>query len=104
VMPPHGGFGGNTGVQDAQNLAWKLAWMLNGGACWPDLLDTYEQERRPVCEFTVEQAYSRYVTLRRLWSRWQAPRASARIESSPGNACAAPVAERWSLYAGSAGQ
>jgi hypothetical protein len=61
VMPPHGGFGGNTGVQDAQNLAWKLAWVLQGAAS-PDLLDTYEQERRPVCEFTVEQAYSRYVT------------------------------------------
>ena len=61
VMPPHGGFGGNTGVQDAQNLAWKLAWVLKGAA-ESDLLDTYEQERRPVCEFTVEQAYSRYVT------------------------------------------
>ena len=61
VMPPHGGFGGNTGVQDAQNLAWKLAWVLKGAAP-PELLDTYDQERRPVCEFTVEQAYSRYVT------------------------------------------
>ena len=61
VMPPNGGFGGNTGVQDAQNLAWKLAWVLKGAAA-PDLLDTYDQERRPVCEFTVEQAYSRYVT------------------------------------------
>jgi len=61
VMPPHGGFGGNTGVQDAQNLAWKLSWVLNGKAS-PDLLDTYEQERKAVCEFTVEQAYSRYVT------------------------------------------
>ena len=61
VMPPHGGFGGNTGVQDAQNLAWKLTWVLNGKAS-PELLDTYERERRPVGEFTVEQAYSRYVT------------------------------------------
>jgi len=61
VMPPHGGFGGNTGVQDAQNLAWKLAWVLKSAAA-PDLLDTYNAERRPVCEFTVEQAYSRYVT------------------------------------------
>ncbi len=61
VMPPHGGFGGNSGVQDAQNLAWKLAWVLKGAAS-PDVLDTYDQERRPVCEFTVEQAYSRYVT------------------------------------------
>jgi 2-polyprenyl-6-methoxyphenol hydroxylase-like FAD-dependent oxidoreductase len=61
VMPPHGGFGGNTGVQDAQNLAWKLARVLKGAAP-PDLLATYDAERRPVCEFTVEQAYSRYVT------------------------------------------
>lgn len=61
VMPPHGGFGGNTGVQDAQNLAWKLAWVLKSAAS-PDLLDTYDLERRPVCEFTVEQAYARYVT------------------------------------------
>ncbi|MEP6961720.1 MAG: FAD-dependent monooxygenase [Acidobacteriota bacterium] len=61
VMPPNGGFGGNTGVQDAQNLAWKLAAVLLGDA-GAKLLDTYEAERRPVAEFTVEQAYSRYVT------------------------------------------
>ena len=61
VMPPYGGFGGNTGVQDAQNLAWKMAWVLKGEAP-PELLDSYDQERRPVGEFTVEQAYSRYVT------------------------------------------
>ena len=61
VMPPYGGFGGNTGVQDAQNLAWKLAWVLKRAAS-PDLLDTYDPERRPVCAFTVEQSYARYVT------------------------------------------
>ena len=61
VMPPNGGFGGNTGVQDAQNLAWKLAMVLKGTAR-PDLLSTYEAERRPAAAFTVEQAYSRYVT------------------------------------------
>jgi len=59
-MPPTGGFGGNTGVQDAHNLAWKLALVLQGTA-GPELLDTYEAERRPVGAFTVEQAYSRYV-------------------------------------------
>jgi len=60
VMPPTGGFGGNTGVQDAHNLAWKLAMVLNGRA--PEkLLDTYEVERAPVAAFTVEQAYTRYV-------------------------------------------
>lgn len=61
VMPPNGGFGGNTGMQDAHNLAWKLAMVLKGEAD-PALLDTYETERRPVGAFTVEQAYARYVT------------------------------------------
>ena len=60
VMPPTGGFGGNTGVQDAHNLAWKLALVL-GQTAGPDLLDTYEPERRPAAEFSVEQAYTRYV-------------------------------------------
>jgi 2-polyprenyl-6-methoxyphenol hydroxylase-like FAD-dependent oxidoreductase len=60
VMPPSGGFGGNTGVQDAHNVAWKLAMVLKGQA-GPDLLATYDIERRPAAAFTVEQAYSRYV-------------------------------------------
>ena len=60
VVPPNGGFGGNTGVHDAHNLAWKLALVLNGTA-GPGLLETYDAERRPVGEFTVEQSYSRYV-------------------------------------------
>jgi 2-polyprenyl-6-methoxyphenol hydroxylase-like FAD-dependent oxidoreductase len=60
AMPPTGGFGGNTGVADANNLAWKLAYVLHGDA-GPGLLDTYDAERRPVGEFTVEQAYTRYV-------------------------------------------
>ena len=59
-MPPTGGFGGNTGVQDGHNLAWKLALVL-GGAAGPELLSTYEAERLPVGELTVEQAYTRYV-------------------------------------------
>jgi hypothetical protein len=61
TMPPNGGFGGNTGVQDAHNLAWKLAFVLRGLA-GPGLLDTYDHERRAVGELTVEQAYARYVT------------------------------------------
>jgi 2-polyprenyl-6-methoxyphenol hydroxylase-like FAD-dependent oxidoreductase len=61
VMPPSGGFGGNTGVQDAHNIAWKLALVLKGLA-GPELLASYDLERRPAAAFTVEQAYSRYVT------------------------------------------
>ncbi len=60
VVPPTGGFGGNTGVQDAANLAWKLAKVLKGEA-GEALLDSYEAERRPVGLLTVEQAYTRYV-------------------------------------------
>jgi 2-polyprenyl-6-methoxyphenol hydroxylase-like FAD-dependent oxidoreductase len=60
VMPPTGGWGGNAGIQDAHNLAWKLALVLNSVA-GPELLDTYEAERRPIDELTVEQAYTRYV-------------------------------------------
>ena len=60
AMPPTGGFGGNTGVHDADNLAWKLAAVLNGTA-GPELLATYDAERRPVGEFTAEQAYTRWV-------------------------------------------
>jgi 2-polyprenyl-6-methoxyphenol hydroxylase-like FAD-dependent oxidoreductase len=61
LMPPNGGFGGNTGFHDAHNLAWKLAYALNGVA-GPGLLASYEAERQPVAKFTVEQAYTRYVT------------------------------------------
>ncbi len=61
VVPPNGGFGGNTGIQDVHNLAWKLGFVIRGLA-GPELLDTYDQERRPIGELTVEQAYARYVT------------------------------------------
>ncbi|HYG07682.1 MAG TPA: FAD-dependent oxidoreductase [Stenotrophomonas sp.] len=46
--PPTGGQGLNTSAQDAYNLGWKLAAVLRGAA--DSLLDSYEQERRPVAE------------------------------------------------------
>ncbi|MDQ0466015.1 2-polyprenyl-6-methoxyphenol hydroxylase-like FAD-dependent oxidoreductase [Caulobacter ginsengisoli] len=57
-MPPTGGFGGNTGIHDAHNLAWKLAHVLNGRAD-PALLDTYDVERRHVAARTLAQALAR---------------------------------------------
>jgi len=66
VMPPNGGFGGNTGIHDVHNLAWKLALVLQGHAS-PRLLDSYEPERKPVSRFTVEQAFTRYVTRTAPW-------------------------------------
>jgi 2-polyprenyl-6-methoxyphenol hydroxylase-like FAD-dependent oxidoreductase len=47
IHPPTGGQGMNTGIQDAHNLAWKLALVLKGEAP-ASLLDSYEAERRPV--------------------------------------------------------
>jgi 2-polyprenyl-6-methoxyphenol hydroxylase-like FAD-dependent oxidoreductase len=46
VHPPTGGQGLNTSAQDAYNLGWKLAAAVKGAD--PTLLDTYEEERRPV--------------------------------------------------------
>ncbi|MBK5331715.1 MAG: FAD-dependent monooxygenase [Ilumatobacteraceae bacterium] len=60
TMPPTGGFGGNTGIQDAHNIAWKLALVLEGKA-GPALVDTYDQERQPAGAQAIEQAYNRYV-------------------------------------------
>ena len=58
VIPPTGGFGGNTGIHDAHNLAWKLDAVMRGVA-GPALLGTYELERRPVAERTLAQALAR---------------------------------------------
>ena len=49
VVPPNGGYGGNTGILDARNLAWKLAAVIHGEA-GTGLLDTYEAERHPLSQ------------------------------------------------------
>jgi putative polyketide hydroxylase len=59
MVPPTGGLGANTGIQDAHNLAWKLAAVLHGEAD-PALLDTYQDERRPVGVLTMQQALARW--------------------------------------------
>jgi len=58
TMPPTGGFGGNTGIHDAHDLAWKLAYVLAGTAD-SALLDTYDAERRFVADRTLGQALAR---------------------------------------------
>ncbi|MEP6650364.1 MAG: FAD-dependent monooxygenase [Lapillicoccus sp.] len=52
IHPPTGAQGMNTGIQDAHNLAWKLALALAGKAS-AQLLDSYDAERRPVGEEVV---------------------------------------------------
>ncbi|MFD6059509.1 FAD-dependent monooxygenase [Rhodococcus wratislaviensis] len=54
-FPPSGGLGLNTGIQDAHNLAWKIKAIRSGHAD-PDLLDSYEMERRPVAEQNTAQS------------------------------------------------
>lgn len=63
-MPPTGGFGLNTGVQDAQNLAWKLAAVLKGQA-GPTLLDTYDPERRPLATVTTQASLENSLSMGR---------------------------------------
>ena len=60
TMPPTGGLGGQTAIQDGADLAWKLALVLKGQAR-PALLDTYEAERRPVAQLTVDSQTDNYI-------------------------------------------
>lgn len=53
--PPAGGLGSNTSIQDAYNLAWKLAFVLSGRA-GEGLLDSYHEERQPVGKRVVDRA------------------------------------------------
>jgi 2,4-dichlorophenol 6-monooxygenase len=61
--PPTGGLGLTSAIHDAQNLCWKLAMVLGGHAA-PELLDTYQAERRPVdernCQRSLENAVNHF--------------------------------------------
>ena len=56
-MTPRGGTGMNTGIQDAFDLGWKIAWVLRDWAP-VRLLDTYELERRPIALHNIGRAAS----------------------------------------------
>ncbi|WP_407165205.1 FAD-dependent monooxygenase [Bradyrhizobium sp. ORS 111] len=64
-FPPTGGFGLNSGVQDAHNLAWKLAYVLRGAAS-ERLLESYDVERRPVAQSNADFSYGNMIRFRRL--------------------------------------
>ena len=53
IHSPLGGQGMNTGIGDAENLAWKLALVI-GGRADDSLIDTYQAERRPIAEDVLE--------------------------------------------------
>ena len=64
-FPPTGGFGLNSGVQDAHNLAWKLVYVLRGLAS-EKLLDSYDVERRPVAQSNADFSYGNMIRFRRI--------------------------------------
>ena len=65
-FPPTGGLGLNSGVADAQNLAWKLSLVVAGEAA-SALLDTYEAERRPVVERSAQVSLENAFRLIEVW-------------------------------------
>ncbi|KGD89978.1 FAD-monooxygenase [Achromobacter sp. RTa] len=62
LHPPFGGYGMNMGVADSVDLGWKLAATLQG---WggPELLDSYETERRPVHQWVLDEAVANHSSL-----------------------------------------
>jgi putative polyketide hydroxylase len=58
LPPARGGYGANTGIEDAHNLAWKLSAVLSGKST-PALLDTYDAERRPIAWLRHQQIFAR---------------------------------------------
>src|ERR1700722_10423020 len=63
-MPPTGGFGLNTGVQDVHNLTWKIAAVLRGNAD-DALLDSYHEERQPTGMLITENALANAMSMGR---------------------------------------
>ena len=54
-VSPRGGTGMNTAIADGYDIGWKLGWVLSGWA-GEELLDTYEEERRPVAAHNLERS------------------------------------------------
>ncbi|KAH8593078.1 FAD binding domain-containing protein [Bisporella sp. PMI_857] len=65
--PPTFGLGSNTSIQDAYNLAWKVAYVLNGLA-GPGLLDSYNKERQPVGANLVRESNNQINVNSDLWA------------------------------------
>ena len=80
--PPYGGYGINTGFEDARNLGWKLAATLQGwgGA---GLLDSYDAERRPVFESTARDFIEAFIDADKRFLQTYSPEADlAAFESA----------------------
>ena len=71
LTPPFAGQGMNSGIRDAHNLAWKLAWVVRG-QIGPRILDTYERERRAHTSAMIRLALQMGTVMapRHFWSVW----------------------------------
>ncbi len=65
-FPPTGGLGLNTGIGDIDNLAWKIA-AVEAGWAGPDLLDSYEPERRGIAQVNMGQSLANAFRIRVLF-------------------------------------
>jgi len=71
--PPYGGYGVNSGLEDARNLAWKLAAVIKGQA-GDALLDSYDAERRPVFASTANDFIGKSIEVDREFLRTYDPK------------------------------
>jgi putative polyketide hydroxylase len=74
----------NTGIQDAHNVAWKLADVLHGWAR-PTLLETYERERQPVARFNIARSLENFMMVGQIAAAGD----RLRPDRTPGASCAA---------------
>lgn len=58
LPPTRGGYGANTGIEDVHNLAWKISMVVNNHS-HPDILQTYDSERRPISWLRHQQTFAR---------------------------------------------
>jgi 2,4-dichlorophenol 6-monooxygenase len=88
-FPPTGGLGLNTGVQDAHNLAWKLA-AVDAGWATDALLDTYEAERRPVAQRNADVSLHNAVRMAEVYQAL----ADVELEANDSEALSAAIANQ----------
>ncbi|WP_442755636.1 methanobactin biosynthesis FAD monooxygenase MbnF [Methylocystis sp. JAN1] len=88
LMPPVGGLGGQTALQDAADISWKLAYVLKGHA-GPALLETYQAERLPVAHIALSRQLANYV------ERLQPERDDVRIRAHEADYVSAAMGYRY---------
>ncbi len=100
-MPPTGGFGLNTGVQDVHNLCWKLSLVAHGMAA-PALLDTYHDERQPIGRAITEQSLTNAISMGRMQQRLETTSARPEYLNEQGMIFGATYASRAVIADGTA--